>query len=108
MWVAYQVAARLRLHDVRVLGGTLTPFAGSERFDERSEASRQPLNAAIRSGRLFDGVVDFDAAVRDPANPQAMAEGTHRDDRLHPNDEGYRRMAEAIDLSLLGCNASRP
>ena len=103
-----QVAARLRLHDVRVLGGTLTPFAGSERFDERSEASRQTLNAAIRSGRLFDGVVDFDAAVRDPANPQAMAEGTHRDDRLHPNDEGYRRMAEVIDLSLLGCNASRP
>lgn len=95
-----QVVARLHLHGVKVFGGTLTPFGGSERFDERSEASRQTINAFIRTSGVFDGVVDFDTAVRDPAHPDMMAPDTHRDDRLHPNDEGYRRMAQAIDLAL--------
>ncbi|WP_029415007.1 GDSL-type esterase/lipase family protein [Brevundimonas bacteroides] len=88
-----QVVARLKLRGVQVLGGTLTPFAGSERHDDRSEASRQTINQAIRDGGIFDRIVDFDAALRDPVRPEAMAEGTHRDDRLHPNDDGYRRMA---------------
>ena len=95
-----QIIDRLHLHGVKVIGGTVTPFAGSERFDERSETARQRLNAFIRESGAFDGMIDFDAAVRDPARPGAMAPGTHRDDRLHPNDEGYRRMAEAIELSL--------
>ncbi len=95
-----QVVARLHLHGVKVLGGTLTPFGGSERFDARSEAARQTINAFVRTAGVFDGVVDFDAALKDPAQPAIMAPETHRDDRLHPNDEGYRRMAQAVDLSL--------
>jgi lysophospholipase L1-like esterase len=100
-----QVAARLRDHGVRVIAGTLTPFEGSERYEPVSEATRQSLNAFIREGGAFDAVIDFDAAVRDPARPQAFIAGASRDDRLHPNDEGYRRMAEAVDLSLFGCVA---
>lgn len=88
-----QVVARLHLSGIEVLGGTLTPFGGSERFDDRSEASRQTINQGIRHGELFDGVIDFDAAIRDPLRSDWMASGTHRDDRLHPNDEGYARMA---------------
>jgi len=83
-----------------VIGGTLTAFAGSERFDQRSEASRQAINAFIREGGAFDGVVDFDLATRDPVRPEALREGFGRDDRLHPNDQGYKAMAEAVDLSL--------
>ena len=98
-----QVAARLHDHGLQVIGGTLTPFEGSEKFEPVAEGTRQALNAFIRDDGVFDAVIDFDAAVRDPARPQAFAAGTARDDRLHPNDEGYRRMAEAVDLSLFGC-----
>ena len=103
-----QVVARLRDHGIQVAGGTLTPFEGSEKFEPAAEGTRQALNAFIRDDGAFDAVIDFDAAVRDPARPQAFAAGTARDDRLHPNDEGYRRMAEAVDLSLFGCVAHDP
>ncbi len=95
-----QVVARLHLHGIKVFGGTLTAFGGSARYDARSENSRQVINAFIRTSGLFDGVVDFDVALRDPASPTDLAAGSHTDDRLHPNDEGHRRMAQAVDLAL--------
>lgn len=94
-----QVIARLRLHGIKVIGGTLTAFGGSERFDERSESARQVINAFIRKGGEFDGVAEFDKATLDPAKPEAMRQDFVRDDRLHPNDQGYAAMADAIDLS---------
>lgn len=95
-----QVVTRLHLHGIKVFGGTLTAFGGSARYDPRSENSRQVVNAFIRTSGIFDGVVDFDAALRDPASPTDLAADTHTDDRLHPNDEGHRRMALAVDLAL--------
>ncbi|WP_269713535.1 SGNH/GDSL hydrolase family protein [Caulobacter sp. NIBR2454] len=94
-----QVISRLHLRGIKVMGGTLTGFAGSERFDERSEASRQTVNAFIRDSGEFDAVADFDKATRDPANPLALRRDFGRDDRLHPNDQGYEAMGQAIDLS---------
>ena len=98
-----QVVSRLHDRNIRVMGGTLTPFEGSERYEPVSEGTRQALNRFIREDGVFDGVIDFDAAVRDPAKPEGFREGTSRDDRLHPSDEGYRLMAESIDLALFGC-----
>lgn len=100
-----QMVARLHDHGVKAVAGTLTPFKGSERYDAPSSEARRTLNAFIRDGGVFDAVVDFDAAVRDPADPEAFRADAARDDRLHPNDEGYRLMAEAVDLSLFGCDA---
>ena len=100
-----QLIARLHDHGVKAVAGTLTPFKGSERYDAPSSEARRTLNAFIRDGGAFDGVVDFDAAVRDPADPEAFRAEAARPDMLHPNDEGYRLMAEAVDLSLFGCDA---
>lgn len=100
-----QVVARLHDHGIKVHAGTLTPFKGSERYEPVAAEARRTLNAFIREGGAFDGVIDFDAAVRDPADPESFLEGAARDDRLHPGDEGYRLMAEAIDLSLFGCES---
>lgn len=94
-----QVIARLHLRGIKVVGGALTAFGGSERFDERSEAARQAINAFIRDGGEFDAVADFDRATRDPDQPDAMRRDFVRDDRLHPNDQGYAAMAQAVDLS---------
>lgn len=94
-----QVIDRLHLHRIKVIGGSLTAFGGSERFDERSEAARQAVNAFVREGRAFDAVADFDKATRDPQKPEAMIAAFVRDDRLHPNDQGYEAMAKAIDLA---------
>lgn len=98
-----QFVSRLHDHGIKVVGGTLTPFKGSERYDQPSAQSRLTLNHFIRQEGVFDGVADFDLAVRDPADPESFRSGTARDDGLHPNDEGYRLMAEAVDLSLFGC-----
>ena len=100
-----QLATRLHLHGARAYIGTLTPFGGSERYEPISAQARTTINAWARgkdSG--FDAVVDFDATLRDPERPESLPDGITRD-HLHPNDEGYARMAEAIDLELLGCKA---
>ena len=64
------------------------------------EAKRQAINEWIRQGGAFDAVIDFDAAVRDPAHPTAMLAAYDCGDHLHPSDNGYRRMGDSIDLAL--------
>jgi len=98
----YQQIIR-RAHDqgLRVIGGTLTPFRGSGYFYPAGERKRQAVNSWIRSSGQFDGVIDFDAAVRDPAHPSRLLPRYDSGDQLHPNDAGYRAMAAAIDLGLL-------
>lgn len=97
-----QIVARLQMHGIATVGATLPPFGGSERYEPVAEATRQALNAFIREGGAFAGTIDFDAALRDPARPESLPAEVTRD-RLHPNDLGYARMAEAIDLSMFGC-----
>lgn len=97
-----QILTRLHQHGIAVTGATLTPFGGSERYEPVSAATRQALNAFIREGDAFDSVIDFDEALRDPADPESLPARITRD-RLHPNGAGYRLMADAVDLSLFGC-----
>ena len=59
------------------------------------------LNAWIRDAGVFDAVVDFDAAVRDPAQPQRLAPQYDSGDHLHPSLAGYRAMADAVPLEML-------
>jgi lysophospholipase L1-like esterase len=86
---------------LRVVGGTLTPFGGHRGYERGLDATRQRVNEQIRSGKVFDAVVDFDAALRDPADPKRLRPAYDSGDHLHPSDNGFRAMAEALDLKVL-------
>lgn len=96
-----QVAAQAHARGLRIIGGTLTPFGGSSNYTAELEGVRQAVNDFIRTGRTFDAVVDFDAALRDPAEPTRLQSTYDSGDHLHPNDAGYRAMANAVRLDRL-------
>jgi len=103
-----QIIDRAHANGLRIIGATLTPFAETFEgtplygyYSEEKEAKREALNAFIRSG-AFDGVIDFDAVTRDPSKPKFIRKEYDKGDHLHPNDTGYKAMAESIDLGLLG------
>lgn len=97
-----QIIARAHTHGIKVIGATLTPYEGASYYSEPGEVIRTEVNQWIRTSRLLDGVIDFDQVTRDPAKPREFRQGYNIRDHLHPNDEGYRAMAESIDLSLFG------
>ena len=85
---------------VKIIGCTLTPFGGSSAYSDRGEEIRSAANAFIRTSREFDGVIDFDAAVRDAGDPKRFRKEADSPDLLHPGDVGYKLMGEAVDLLL--------
>ena len=91
---------RAHARGLTIYGGTLPPFEGAFYWTEAGEAKRQALNAWIRTSGAYDGVIDFDAAVRDPDQPTRFRWDLHAGDWLHPSDAGYEAMANAVDLSL--------
>jgi lysophospholipase L1-like esterase len=95
-----QLIERAHAAGLRIYGATITPFEGSADYTPEGEADRQAMNSFIRSG-AFDGVSDFDAAVRDPANPGRLRPDFEGTGHLHPNDAGYAAMGDSINLSLL-------
>lgn len=97
-----QIIARAHEHGIRVFGATITPFEGTTLpFDTgKGEVTRQAVNQWIRTDGAFDGVIDFDAVVRDPAHPTRFRQDYQSGDWAHPSDAGYKAMADAIDLSL--------
>jgi len=99
-----QLALRAQARGIKLFGATLTPF-GNETFlpgawNSVREAHRVAVNNWIRESGTFDGVVDFDEALRDPERPTQMLPIYDCGDGLHPSDLGYCRMGDAIDLAL--------
>ena len=100
----HQLVARAHLHGIKIIGATLTPFGGTAvpgYYSESKEALRVAINQWIRTSRAFDAVIDFDAALRDPAHPEQVQRPWVSKDNIHPNDTGHQAMADAIDLRLL-------
>jgi lysophospholipase L1-like esterase len=98
-----QMIARAHEHGIRAIGATIMPFGGfTSYYSEQSEADRQAVNRWIRTSGEFDGVIDFDAIARDPAQPSRLSTAVDGGDHLHPSAAGYRLMADAIDLTLFG------
>jgi lysophospholipase L1-like esterase len=79
----------------------MTPCKGADYFSADGEAVRRAVNEWIRTGGAFDGIFDFDAAVRDPSDPERFLPRMQSGDWLHPSEAGYSAMADAIDLSQL-------
>ena len=100
---------RLRAHGIRVIGATILSALGAAGAGGTvaADAQRQEVNAFIRTGGLFDGVADFDAATRDATTGELRAAFQPGStiggpgDHLHPNRAGYQAMGNAIDLALL-------
>jgi lysophospholipase L1-like esterase len=97
-----QIAQRAREKRLQVFAGTLTPFEGTGGgyYTPAKELKRQAVNQWIRSSKVFDGFIDFDKAVRDPAHGGRFLPLYDSGDHLHPNDEGSKAMGNAIDLAL--------
>jgi lysophospholipase L1-like esterase len=95
-----QLIDRAHAHGLKIFGATLTPYEGAAYATAEGEAKRQALNDWIRTSKVYDGVVDFDAAVRDAESPTRIQPQFNPGDNLHMTDAGYKAMADAIDLSL--------
>ena len=101
MIAAYRTAIRrIHAHHLRAIGATVTPFGRYRYWTPAIEAERERINQWIRSSHAFDGVIDFDRALRDPAHPTWLRPAYDGGDGLHPNDAGHAAMARAIPLSL--------
>jgi lysophospholipase L1-like esterase len=106
-----QIISRAHMHDIKVIGATLLPFAGSNYYHAgpASEADRQAVNAWIRTLGHFDAVIDFDKITRDPERPVQLLPAFDSGDHLHPSPAGYLAMAQSVPLSLLAASReSRP
>ena len=95
-----QIIERAHAHGVKVIGATLTPYVGAAYATEQGEGMREALNNWIRTSGAYDAVIDFDKAVQDPANPKQILAKYNIRDKLHPNDDGYKAMADAVNLAL--------
>lgn len=98
-----QIVARVHGRNAKAYCATLTPYEGTvfaNYYTADGEKVRQTVNNWIRSEGGCDAVIDFDAAVRDPANPTKLRAEFDVGDHLHPNADGYRAMAESVDLGL--------
>ena len=99
--VAYkQLGERAHAHGIKVYAATLTPYSGAGYASPQGESVRKAFNNWIRTNKDLDGSIDFEKAARDATNPDVLSAAADSGDHLHPKDDGYKSMADSIDLSL--------
>jgi hypothetical protein len=84
-----------------MLAATILPCGGEARCTAAVDAERAAVNAWTRTSGVFDGVLDFDVVLRDPAAPSRLLPRFDSGDHLHPGDTGLAALAESVDLTLL-------
>ena len=95
-----QMIKKAHTENIKVYGGTITPFGESFYYADYREKARKKVNEWIRTSGQFDAVIDFDKAVRNPEKPSTIQPDLHSGDHLHPNEKGYEKMGETINLEL--------
>jgi lysophospholipase L1-like esterase len=95
-----QIIARAHARGLKIFGATLTPYEGARYYTTIGEAKRQEVNRWIRTSGAYDGIVDFDAAVRDPNHPAKQLPALDPGDHLHFTDTGYQKMSEVPELKF--------
>jgi lysophospholipase L1-like esterase len=95
-----QIIARTHASGLKIFGATILPYQGFGAWTPHGETKRVSVNQWIRTSGAFDGVIDFDAALRDPASPARMAPKYDSGDHLHPGPAGHEAMGNAVDLAL--------
>jgi mannan endo-1,4-beta-mannosidase len=93
---------RIHARHLKAIGVTLSPFGRYAYWSPAIEAERDAINHWIRTTHAFDGIIDSDRVLRDPAHPAWLNPRYDSGDGLHPNDAGHAAMARAIPLSLFG------
>ncbi|MFE9647730.1 SGNH/GDSL hydrolase family protein [Streptomyces sp. NPDC006365] len=96
-----EIADRAHARGLRVLAATIVPCEGEARCTAAADTERSAVNGWIRASSSFDGVLDFDAVLRDPEHPSRMLPVYDSGDHLHPGNAGLAALAEAVDLRLL-------
>ncbi|MEW2400514.1 SGNH/GDSL hydrolase family protein [Streptomyces sp. NPDC046862] len=96
-----EIAARGHARGLRVLAATIAPCEGETRCTAAVDTERSAVNTWIRGAEEFDGVLDFDAVLRDPAHPARMLPAYDSGDHLHPGDAGLAALADSVDLRAL-------
>jgi lysophospholipase L1-like esterase len=99
-----QLIARAHAKGLRIFASTLLPYEGTTipgYFNAEGEKIRQAFNDWMRTGKEYDGIVDFDQVMRDPSHPARMLPQYDSGDHLHPNDAGYQAMANAFNLAFV-------
>ena len=96
-----QLIAQAHARGLKIFGATLLPFKGAGYYTAAGEAKREAVNTWIRTSGAFDGVIDFDKLMGDPADPLTLNPAWDSGDHLHPNDAGYQAMANAVNLDML-------
>ncbi|MFF3492708.1 SGNH/GDSL hydrolase family protein [Streptomyces sp. NPDC002795] len=97
-----EIVARAHARGLKVIGATITPCEGEALCTAAANEQREAVNSFVRSpGSGFDGYLDFDAVLRDPARPARMLPAYDSGDHLHPGDPGLKALADSIDLDVL-------
>ncbi|MFJ2743188.1 SGNH/GDSL hydrolase family protein [Streptomyces sp. NPDC087440] len=96
-----ELIRQARAKGVRIVGATLLPLGGSDHYGKRAAAASDEFNHWVRTSGAYDAYVDFDKALADPADPERLHPAFDSGDHLHPNDAGYRAMANALNPASL-------
>jgi lysophospholipase L1-like esterase len=96
-----QVISRVHQHGLRIVVCTLSPWRGYTQWTAELDKTRYVVNDWVRSASGADGVIDFDALLRDPEQPDRLRPQWDSGDHIHPNDAGNQAMANAVPLDLV-------